>query len=255
MSAGTPHFFRTEGERVRPGEKRERKLGWIGDLAPLPRTPLANRAHEQILGQILAGRIAAGEHLVEQALAEQLSISRISVREALQQLAQEGLIEIIPNRGAYLRRFTAEDIEEVFRLRAALEAMAAELVAVHAQPQDESDLQEVVNELATLEKLGDRLRGSEVDTEFHRRLMLLSRQRRAYTIWRNMSAQITMVVYSVSSNYPSFEGLAARHQHIVDLIRARDDQALAQYMRRHILEGGQQLVDALCRPLMEGNNP
>ncbi len=113
----------------------------------------------------------------------------------------------------------------------------------------------MVDELAALERQGDRLRGSEVDTEFHRRLMMLSRQRRAYAIWQNMSAQITMVVYSVSSSYPSFEGLAARHQQIVDLIRARDGQALAEYMRRHILEGGQLLVDALRLQPVGGNSP
>lgn len=231
---------------------RPHEEGWLTSLSPLPRVPLGNRAYEQILGQILAGRIAAGEHLVEQALAEQLGISRISVREALRQLAYEGLIEIIPNRGAYVRRFTAEDIEEVFRLRAALETMAAELVAGHAGPQDVANLQGMVDELAALEATGDRLRGSAMDTEFHRRLMLLSRQRRACSIWQNMSAQITMVVYSVSSNYPTFEGLAARHQRIVDLIRAQDGQALAAYLRQHILEGGQHLVDALRQHPLEG---
>lgn len=225
--------------------KHPRKEGWLTDLSPLSRAPLGDHAYAQILGQILAGRIAAGEHLVEQALAGQLGISRISVREALRQLAHEGLIEIVPNRGAYVRRFTAEDIEEIFRLRAALETMAAELVIEHAGPQGVSDLQEVVDELAALERTGDRLHGSEVDTEFHRRLMLLSRQHRAYVTWQSMSAQITMVVYSVSSYYPSFEGLAARHQRIVDLIRAQDGPALTEFLRRHILEGGQGLVDAL----------
>ncbi len=224
---------------------RQQGGSWLTHLAPLPRTPLAERAYDQILEQILAGRIGAGEHLVEQALAEQLGVSRISVREALRQLAHEGLVEIIPNRGAYVRRFTAEDIEEVFRLRAALETLAAEQVIAHAGPQDVADLQAMVDELAALEASGDRLRGSEMDTEFHRRLMGLSRQRRAYAIWQNMSAQITLVVYSVSSNYPSFEGLAARHQRIVDLIRAQDGTALTAYLSRHILEGGQHLVDAL----------
>jgi DNA-binding GntR family transcriptional regulator len=234
---------------------RRREEGWLAGLSPLSRTPLGDRTYEQILGQILSGRIAGGEHLVEQALAKQMGISRISVRQALQQLAHEGLIEIIPNRGAYVRRFTAEDIEEVFRLRAALEAMAAELVTVHAGAQGVADLQKAVDELAAVEWMGDRLRGSEVDTEFHRRLMLLSRQRRAYAIWQSMSAQITMVVYSASSNYPSFEGFAARHQRIVDLIRARDGQTLAAYLRQHILEGGQHLVDALRQAPMEGSEP
>lgn len=227
---------------------------WLNGLLPASRTQLADWAYEQILGQMLRGRITAGEHLVEQTLADQLAISRISVREALQRLAYEGLVQIIPNRGAYIRRFTAEDIEEVFRLRAALEEIAGERVITRVDPKDILALQVVVDQLQELERQGDRLRGAEVDTAFHRRLMLLSGQRRASSIWENMSAQITMVVYTVSSNYPSFEGLAARHQHIVDLVRSGDGQALAQYMRRHILEGGQHLVDALRRGATGGSS-
>ncbi len=225
--------------------KRQQEARWLPQLTPLPRTPLAEQAYNQLLEQILAGQIGAGDHLVEQALAEQLGISRIGVREALQRLAHHGLVEIIPNRGAYVRRLTAEDIEEVFRLRAALETLAAEQVIAHAGPQDLADLQAVVDELAALEASGDRLRGSEMDTEFHRRLMGLSRQRCACAIWQNMAAQITLVVYSVSGNYPSFEGLAARHQRIVDLIRAHDSPTLTEFLRQHILEGGQHLVEAL----------
>lgn len=229
--------------------------GWLSNLSPVARTQLGDRAYAQILDQILAGRIAPGEHLVEQALAEQLGISRISVREALRQLAHEGLIEIIPNRGAYVRRFTAADIEEVFRLRAALEGMAGEVVVANANEADLAALQEVVDELAGFEAAGDRVRGSEADTEFHRRLMLMSGQRRAYAIWQSMSAQITMVVYSVSSNYPSFAGVAERHQRIIDLVRAGDGAALSDTLRRHILEGGQHLVDALHRDPIGASNP
>lgn len=224
---------------------------WLNNLSPVSRTQLGDRAYAQILNQILAGRIAPDEHLVEQALGEQLGISRISVREALRQLAHEGLIEIIPNRGAFVRRFTPEDIEEVFRLRAALECMAAELVAVKAAPEDLAALQAMVDEISALEELNDRLRGSEVDTEFHRRLMLISRQRRAYAIWQSMSAQITMVVYTVSSNYPTFAGITERHQRIVDLVRSGDGPALSAHMRRHIIEGGQHLIDALRSNRME----
>jgi DNA-binding GntR family transcriptional regulator len=220
---------------------------WLDELEPVQRSGLGERVYQQLQERILSGKIGAGQHLVEQALADQLAVSRISLREAIRRLADDGLVEIIPNRGAYTRRFAVEDIAEIFSLRAALEGMAGELAATRAQPADLAPLQAVVDELGRLELSDDRLRGAEVDTEFHRALMELSGQRRAFQIWRSMSAQITMVVYTVSNYYPRYDGLAARHQRIVDLLQAGQAREAGEYLREHILEGGQHLLQAMVQ--------
>jgi DNA-binding GntR family transcriptional regulator len=214
------------------------------DLPALDNNTLAARAHQTLLEAILTGKIKPGEHLVEMALADQLRVSRFSVRDAFRELQRDGLIEIIPNRGAFVISLTPNDITEIYELRAALESMCVELATQRATPTDFAELQEIVRRMDTIEKRNDRVTGAQVDTQFHRALMNISRHQRATQVWERMSAQITVIVYSVSSSYPVFGGFAARHQELVDLMKKCDVVGASAYLRHHILEGAQKLISA-----------
>jgi len=91
-------------------------------------------AYHQIRRWIVEGRLRPGERLVEQRLAEELELSRTPIREALRMLQSEGLVRFEPNRGARVRSLTVADIDDLYELRGRLEAMAAELAAVRATP-------------------------------------------------------------------------------------------------------------------------
>src|SRR4026208_1562785 len=99
-------------------------------LAPLaaPRS-LAEDAADRIRAQILSGGFSQGEHLVEAKIAEQLAISRGPVREAFKLLRAEGLLKEEPRRGTFVVSLTADDVREIYGLRAALEGRAARLLA------------------------------------------------------------------------------------------------------------------------------
>ena len=99
-------------------------------LAPLaaPRS-LAEDAADRIREQILSGGFSQGEHLVEAKIAEQLAISRGPVREAFKLLRAEGLLKEEPRRGTFVVSLTADDVREIYGLRAALEGRAARLLA------------------------------------------------------------------------------------------------------------------------------
>src|SRR5687768_296962 len=98
------------------------------------------RASERTVGTlrelILHGEFVAGARLGEVELAERLGVSRTPVREALARLASEGLVEIVPNRGARVSSWTVGELEEVFDLRAALEPRLTALAVPHAGPAD-----------------------------------------------------------------------------------------------------------------------
>ena len=100
-------------------------------LQPLqaPRS-LAEDAADRIREQILAGGFRQGEHLVEAKIAEQLNISRGPVREAFKLLRAEGLLNEEPRRGTFVVSLSADDVREIYGLRAALEGRAARLIAV-----------------------------------------------------------------------------------------------------------------------------
>lgn len=85
---------------------------------------------------VLAGRIVAGQRLIANDLTEQLGVGRGSVREALQRLAADGLVDIVPNRGAIVRRLTREQVRELFQIRVNLEGLGARLAAEHIHESD-----------------------------------------------------------------------------------------------------------------------
>lgn len=219
---------------------------WQQALMPIKsQTLLTDQVYENLSHAILTRKIKPGQHLVEQPLADQLSVSRISVREAIRRLAQDGLVEIIPSKGSFVVSLTADDVEEIYQLRSALEIIALKEIMTAENHIDLSQLDQIVANMISLEKQEDRLQGAALDNQFHRTLMNLSGLQRTIRIWEQMSTQITMVIYTVSSHYPSYEGLVERHAKLVYLIRSRNYQNAETHLKEHIQQGAQQLLTAI----------
>src|SRR5690242_1323170 len=87
----------------------------------IPRTSLSSAVAEKLREKIVQGDIQEGEQLRQDAIAQEFAVSRIPVREALRQLEAEGLITIVPHRGAVVSLLSCDEIEELFEIRAILE--------------------------------------------------------------------------------------------------------------------------------------
>jgi len=94
--------------------------------------PLRQQVLEALRDAIVSGRLAPGQRLTERALIEMLGVSRTVIREALRQIETEGLIEIIPNKGPVVRELGIEEAQDLYRIRAVLEGLAARLFAENA---------------------------------------------------------------------------------------------------------------------------
>lgn len=219
---------------------------WQQALQPIKsQTLLADQVYQNLSQAILTQKIKPGQHLVEQPLADQLSVSRVSVREAIRRLAQDGLVEIIPSKGSFVVSLTADDVEEIYQLRSALEIIALKEIMIANNHVNLSLLENIVTEMVSREKKQDRLQGAALDNQFHRTLMNLSGLTRTIRIWEQMSTQITMVIYTVSSYYPSYEGLVDRHSKLIELIQSGDYQRTADFLQQHIQEGARWLLTAI----------
>jgi DNA-binding GntR family transcriptional regulator len=219
---------------------------WQQALQPIKsQTLLADQVYQNLSHAILTQKIKPGQHLVEQPLANQLSVSRVSVREAIRRLAQDGLVEIIPSKGSFVVSLTADDVEEIYQLRSALEVIALKEIMIANNHVNLGLLENIVTQMISLEEKEDRLQGATLDNQFHRTLMNLSGLTRTIRIWEQMSTQITMVIYTVSSHYPSYEGLVERHSKLVELIKSGNYQNTASYLSQHIQKGAQRLLTAI----------
>lgn len=104
-------------------------------VAPLPDVPgLGQRVHETLEKLVISGALAPGTRLVEVNLAEMLGVSRGPIRAALQQLAQDGFIELRPRQGAFVRVPTQKEIEDFYDIRRVLEGESARLAALRITP-------------------------------------------------------------------------------------------------------------------------
>jgi len=133
-------------------------------MAKTDRVNRVGKLAQQIEALILAGELAPGMRLDEQALAQRFEVSRTPVREALRHLASTGLIELRPNRGAFVKTVTPEELEEMFVAMAELEATCARLAAMSMTPVERRGLQrlhERMGEMAARELVEDFVAANE----------------------------------------------------------------------------------------------
>src|SRR6266566_6571488 len=110
----------------------------------IPRQSLTSAVADKLRDQIIRGEIPEGAQLRQDAIATQFQVSRIPVREALRQLDAEGLIAIVPNRGAIVPTLSPDDIEELFSIRALLEPEVLKLSIPHLTQEDFAEAQAIL---------------------------------------------------------------------------------------------------------------
>ena len=138
-------------------------VGLMGAMHP-PLTKLVTRA---LRDRILSGDIPLGERLIEGRLSEELGVSRMPVREALRELASEGIVTIEPRRGASVTTFTEEQKRELVEVRATLEALNAKLAAKRHDPEQIAELQGILEEGSSLAGSDDATALARQNARFH----------------------------------------------------------------------------------------
>ena len=128
---------------------------------------LGGKVFQQLKNSILAGEFENGAELREIALAKKLGVSRTPVREALRQLEQEGLVEIYPNRGAYVKGITYKDVEDIFRIRARLEGLCAEMAVSSITREQMNKGEEIILLSKFYEEKKDMEHLLNMDSQFH----------------------------------------------------------------------------------------
>lgn len=194
-------------------------------------------AYRTIRDGIMSGRYAQGSHITAQELAAESGLSRTPVREAMRRLQSEGLIRIIPNRGAFVASWNEQDIEQYFDLCVVLESYSAELAARHVTPEGLARLRDLCRRMDELveEEPHSIERIKEVNDTFHKTIMSIGGNAR---LEHYLSSMIEAeVVFGTLSGYHPDElrRAAAQHHELVDAIEAGDPAWARSVMAAHIL--------------------
>jgi DNA-binding GntR family transcriptional regulator len=212
-------------------------------LLRLEKTSLREQALTALRRAITTGQLAPGTHLVETELSEALQISRGTLREAMRQLQQEGLISAGARGRLSVRHLDAKEIRDMFEVRAALESLAASTLA--ARP-DRSDiavkLHDAVSDMErwAASNLDDRI---EADLKFHRTMCHLSGNETLMHSWSLLEGSIRMSIMFAGVDRALKNMDAKRHHDIVDAIESGDVDKAATAVRSHMAGAAAVLVD------------
>lgn len=183
---------------------------------------------------ILSGDVAAGQRLVEEELAGTLGVTRASLRAALIELAAEGLVERIPNRGARVRVVSTDEAVAITECRMALEALCAAKAARCAEDADIARLRMLGGQLTRAVSDGDMPKYSELNHELHRIVRAISGQEIAVSLLERLNAQIVRYQFQLAQR-PGRSGQSlGEHLAIIDAIASHDPDAAEAATKRHL---------------------
>jgi DNA-binding GntR family transcriptional regulator len=201
--------------------------------APEPRL-LAAEVVERLRDLIVQGELAPGVKLNERVLCERLRTSRTPVREAIKFLASEGLVELLPNRGAIVTPITARNVREMFVLLGALEALAGELACVNAGDADIAEIRALHYEMLAHHARGELAPYFRCNQEIHLRLIESTGNSTLVNTYRALNGHVRRARYMANLSRERWDHAVEEHQNILDALIRRDRTLLPKLLRSHL---------------------
>lgn len=196
--------------------------------------PLRDVVFENLRAAILDGNLKAGQRLMEVQLAEQLGVSRTPIREAIRKLELEGLVVMLPRKGAYVANMSFKDLIDVLEIRATLEGLAASLATERRSDDDVVELEKLAKEFETCVREADVEGVLKKDVDFHEKIFLMANNKKLYQLITSLWEQVHRFRVTYVSNYDASLSLVDEHNRILEAIKAGDTELAKKYATEHI---------------------
>ncbi|MDB2550990.1 GntR family transcriptional regulator [Paracoccus sp. (in: a-proteobacteria)] len=200
----------------------------------LKRRPLHEELTESLRKLIVSGELQPGRKVPEKELCELYGVSRTPLREALKVLATDGLVNLEPNRGAWVSRITVEELDELFPVMGALEALAGELACKHITD----------DEIAQVRALHDRMFAHytareleayfKLNQQIHETILAAARNATLTVQYGTLAARVRRGRYMANMTRERWDQAMKEHEDILDALQARDGGRLAVILRKHM---------------------
>jgi DNA-binding GntR family transcriptional regulator len=215
-----------------------------GDSIRMPQ--LWQAVSERLRAEILGGNLPPGTKLIETELAEQFGTSRGPIREALRELAYQGLVMELPRRGAVVQTLSARDLAEVYAVRSGIELAAASSVIARATDEEVGELEAPLTDMEGATAAGaDYLAFATYDFAFHRVYVQLSGNGRMVKINNDMLAQTKLLLGAAAQINPMLQSRMERpvHRDMFEAIRARDLKRTQETIAAHYHYAQERLIN------------
>ncbi len=209
---------------------------------------LANKVYHQIRAEIIRGTLVPGESVTEMGLAKDCGVSRTPVREALRQLELEGLVELIPNKGAVILGISPEDICDIYQIRAMLEGCAAERAAQKATGEDIRKLTEILDLTEFYIERQNMQQLQAMDGQFHQLIYEMSGSRMFKRVLKDLHYYIGLTRDASLKSEGRAVQSVKEHRAVLMAISQHDGEKAKELMNLHV---GKALENVLNRHLQE----
>ena len=196
--------------------------------------PLRDVVFQTLRQAILRGKLQPGERLMEIHLAQQLGVSRTPVREAIRMLEQEGLVIMIPRKGAIVAEITKSDLEDVLEVRAALEELAVKKACRNISQEQLQELKKAAGKFAASLQKEDLMACAQADVAFHEIISAATENRRLIQILNNIREQIYRYRLENLKDKSSHANLVEEHTAICRALEERSEEKASDAVRVHI---------------------
>lgn len=191
---------------------------------------------DSIRRAILQGDLPRGARLKEAQLASALQVSRPTLREAIRSLVHEGIVTEEPYKGARVSDPSAQSILDVAAVRAALETLACQTVALRTDEPHEDQLERALSAIVKARDAGDALSLAAAHSRFHKEIVDSSQNGLLVQIWQWLEGHINLALTVDQIIHPDFDRQVTSHRRYLDVIRRASPGDIAEEVRHHILD-------------------
>jgi DNA-binding GntR family transcriptional regulator len=204
------------------------------DVSPIRRVSLHDQVTTLVRDMIIAGTLAPGSHIVESDLGQRLGVSRTPLRESLKTLAAEGLIDLQPARGAFVRQLTPDGLQHMLEVLTGLEAYAGRLACERATDREIAAVAALHDRLVAHYMARDRLSYVKANLAIHEAIVELSHNPELIATHKLYSHRTCRTRYAGAVSDAAWASAVTEHAAMIDTLRARDADGLARILRNHI---------------------
>ena len=209
-------------------------LNMTAEIIPIPRAALHEQVAHRLRQMLVENRIAPGAKLNERELSEVLNVSRTPLREAIKMLAAEGLVELLPNRGAIAVELSEADVLNTFEVMAGLEAQSGELAAQRITDAELNEIKAMQFEMMAAYTRRDLPAYYRLNSAIHRAINAAAKNPVLMATYNQVNARLQALRFRSNQDGDKWRDAVKEHEQMVVALSARDPVAMRRVMSEHL---------------------
>jgi DNA-binding GntR family transcriptional regulator len=204
------------------------------DIISIPRAALHEQVAQRVRQMLVEGHIAPGAKLKERELTEVLRVSRTPLREAIKMLAAEGLVELLPNRGAIAVALSDADVRNTFEVMAGLEALSGELAAERITDSELAEIKAMQFEMMAAYTRRDLSGYYRLNAMIHSAINAAAKNPVLTATYNQVNARLQALRFRSNQNGDKWKRAVKEHEKMIEALAARDSAAMRALLLAHM---------------------